>query len=173
MMKADNDPRLAQYFGKDANGAYTGFDARTNSPDVVSPIVGSGRTNNVVFPQPLVTWEENQLILAEANFVLTGAAAAQPYLDAVRASVGKPSKPATLQAIMEEKYIALYQNVEVWSDWKRTCIPTLLPANTSFTSVPGRLLYGQTEKQTNGAQPQVINEGTLQTFRNANDPNPC
>ena len=172
LMKADNDPRLAEYFGKAADGTYTGFDVRTNSPDIVSPIAGSGRTNNPTFAQPIVTWEENQLILAEANFVISGAAAAQPFLDAVRARFGKGSKPATLRSIIEEKYILLYQNVEAWNDYKRTCIPTLRASVPSFASVPGRLLYGETESQTN-PDPALVNEGPLQTFRNANDPNAC
>ena len=38
------------------------------------------------------------------------------------------SVPATLQNIMEEKYVALYLNPEVWSDWKRTCLPSLATA---------------------------------------------
>lgn len=172
LMQADNDPRLSQYFGKASDGSYTGFDTPTNSPSVVSPIAGSGRTNNPEFAQPLVTWEENQLIMAEASFAAGGAAAAQPFLDAVRVRAGKPTnKVATLQNIMIEKYIALYQNVEVWSDYKRTCIPSLRPAVGSFTAVPGRLLYGATEKQTN--PDNTPSEGPLQTFRNANDPNAC
>ncbi len=174
LMNADKDPRLAEYFGKNPKGAYGGHDAVTNNTaaDQVSPIEGSGRTNNVAFPQPLVTFEENQLIQAEANFVLNGAAAAQPFLDAVRAKFGKPSKPATLQSIMEEKYILLFENVETWNDYKRTCFPRLKPANPSFTTVPGRLLYGVTEKQTN-SDPALKAEGSLSTYRNANDPNAC
>ncbi len=171
LMKADNDPRLAEYFGTNQSGGYGGLDAKGNNPlDLVSPIAGSGRTDNDVFRQPLLTWEENQLIKAEANFVLTGAAAAQPLLDAVRAKYGKASKPATLRSIMEEKYINLYQNVESLNDFKRTCYPRLTPASPSATVVPGRLFYGQTEKQTN---PNTPAEGSLQTTRNANDPTSC
>jgi hypothetical protein len=118
-----------------------------------------------------VTWEENQLILAEASFVTSGAAAAQPFLTAVRAKFGKPAKPATLQSIMEEKYILLYQNAEVWNDFKRNCYPRLKPANASFQAVPGRLFYGTTESQTNEANRPA--EGALQTSRNANDPTAC
>lgn len=170
LMVADADPRLGEYFGKAPDGTYAGFDARTNQPEVVSPIKGSARTDDPTFPQPLVTWEENQLIQAEANFVLGGAAAAQPFLDAVRARIGKPSKPATMQSIMEEKYMLLYQNPEAWNDYKRTCLPALRPAVAAFTAVPGRLIYGDTEVQTN---PNTPPQGPLQTFRNANDPNAC
>jgi hypothetical protein len=175
LMNADADPRRTDYFAKNPLGAYGGHDAVTNNTpaDEISPILGSGRTNDPVFAQPIVTWEENQLILAEANFVTSGAAAAQPFLNAVRAKYGKPSKAATLQSIMEEKYINLFQNVEFWNDFKRNCYPRLKPASASFTAIPGRLLYGTTEKQTNPDDPSVKAEGPLQSYRNANDPAPC
>ena len=32
---------------------------------------------------------------------------------------------------MEEKYVALFQNPEVWSDYKRTCFPVLDPAGSN------------------------------------------
>jgi hypothetical protein len=171
LMKTQGDPRLPEYFGKNANGGYGGQDPLgVVGPNDISPIAGAARVDNPVFRQPLVTWEENQLIKAEASFVLSGAAAAQPFLDAVRAKYGKPSIPATLQSIMEEKYINLYQNAEVWNDFKRTCFPRLTPTNSAFTVVPGRLPYGQTEKQSN---PNIPAEDILQSARNENDPNPC
>jgi hypothetical protein len=172
IMKAQNDPRLPEYFGENAQGGYGGFDVTTGTTpgEVISPLAGSARhVDN--FRQPLVTWEENQLILAETNLVLSGAAAAQPFLDAVRAARSKPSVPATLQSIIEEKYIALFQNIEVWSDWKRTCFPVLTPA-LGKTAIPGRLYYGQTEEQTNENTPPS-SEQNLFTVRNPNDPNGC
>ncbi|MEO8579534.1 MAG: SusD/RagB family nutrient-binding outer membrane lipoprotein, partial [Gemmatimonadales bacterium] len=78
---------------------------------------------------------------------------------------------ASLQTIMEEKYIALFQNIEVWNDWKRTCFPTLTPA-LGKTRIPGRLYYGQTEEQTNPNTPPSSAQN-LFTVRNPNDPNPC
>jgi starch-binding outer membrane protein, SusD/RagB family len=173
LMVADNDPRLGDYFGRNARGAYGGFDVTTGTthPDDISPLAGSRRHTDA-FRQPLVTWEENQLILAETNFRLSGAAAAQPFLDAVRAAYGKPSKPATLQAIMEEKYISLFQNLEVWNDWKRTCLPQLSPA-LGQAAIPGRLYYGQTEEQTNPDNTPSSAEQDLFTVRNPNDPNGC
>jgi hypothetical protein len=171
LMKAQDDPRLPEYFGKNKNGGYGGVDPLgTAGANDISPIAGSERTDNDVFPQPLVTWEENQLIKAEANFVLNGAAAAQPFLDAVRAAHDKTPVPATLQSIMEEKYINLFQNVETWNDFKRTCYPRLVPTNTAFSVIPGRVPYWDTEKQTN---PNIPAEQPLTTARNENDPNPC
>jgi hypothetical protein len=72
---------------------------------------------------------------------------------------------------MEEKYISLYQNIEVWSDWRRTCLPQLRPAR-SRAAIPGRLYYGETETQTNPNTPPT-SEQNLETVRNPNDPNGC
>jgi hypothetical protein len=94
---------------------------------------------------------------------------------------------ALFQEIMTEKYIALFQNIEVWSDYKRTCIPALTPAGGA-AQIPGRLLYSQDERNANpnipapGATASASNytaappNGFLQTNslgRNWDDPNPC
>ena len=114
IMNAQNDPRRAQYFGQTPNGNYGGVDVNGGvGPNGVSQLKGT--RNDPVFRQPLITSDENSLMLAEANFVLHGAAAAQPFLDQERTSNGLSTIPATLQSIMTEKYIALFQNVEVWS----------------------------------------------------------
>ncbi len=171
LMNAQNDPRLPEYFGLAENGQYSGFDVTTGTTpgDAISPLHGT--RNSDTFRQPVLTWEENQLILAETNFRLSGAAAAQPFLNAVRTARGKGIVVASLQTIMEEKYVALFQNIEVWNDWKRTCLPTLTPA-LGRTTIPGRLYYGQTEEQTNPNTPPSSAQN-LFTVRNANDPNPC
>jgi hypothetical protein len=177
LMEADGDPRLPEYFGENDNGGYGGFDVTTGTTPgaEISGLSGSGRHRDD-FRQPLITWEENQLIMAEASFQTTtgGAAqiaAAQPFLTAVRNARGKAFRVASLQAIMEEKYIALFQNIEVWSDWRRTCVPALTPAATKSV-IPGRLFYGQGEEQTNPNTPPS-SEQNLETVRNPNDPNGC
>ena len=172
LMKAQNDPRLPEYFGTNEQGGYGGFDVTTGTTpgEQISPLAGSGRHRDD-FRQPIVTWEENQLILAETNFVLGNPAAAQLALNAVRNARGKTVVPVSLQAIMEEKYIALFQNLEVWNDWKRTCLPRLTPA-FGKPAVPGRIYYGQTEEQTNPNTPPS-SEQNLFTVRNPNDPNGC
>jgi Starch-binding associating with outer membrane len=65
--------------------------------------------------------------------------------------------------VMTEKYITLFQNIEVWNDFKRTCIPALTPA-AGKSEIPARLLYGTTERQTNPNTPS-------NPPRNWNDPN--
>jgi starch-binding outer membrane protein, SusD/RagB family len=172
IMKAQSDPRLPEYFGLNEAGGYGGFDVTTGTTAgaQISPLNGSLR-NTDTYRQPIVTWEENQLILAETNFRLAGVVAAQPYLNAVRTARGKGIVVASLQTIMEEKYIALFQNIEVWNDWKRTCIPALTPA-LGKTAIPGRLYYGQTEEQTNDNTPPSSDQN-LFTVRNPNDPAGC
>jgi starch-binding outer membrane protein, SusD/RagB family len=177
LMVAQNDPRLAQYFGKNAHGGYGGYDVSTQSTpgDSISPIVGSGRTNDVTFSQPIITFDETQLIIAEAAFQTNDKASATTAFNTVRTRNGKPTIASpTLADIMNEKYISLFQNVESWNDIKRTCIPALKPARGKLV-VPGRLFYGTTEKQTN--PDNTPNEkpilGTASDSRNWNDPNAC
>ena len=71
IMNADADPRLPEYFAKNSAGAYVGYDVTTKAAANYSPIAGSTRTNNDSFRQPIMTWEENQLIIAEANLQKT------------------------------------------------------------------------------------------------------
>lgn len=172
IMKAQNDPRLPDYFGKNSTGGYGGYDVATQkNVGEPSPISGSNR-NTPTFSQPIITYDETQLILAEADFNAGNIPLAATELNNVRARYGKPLIPVpTLTDIMTEKYIALFQNIEVWNDYKRTCLPTLAPA-LNRSVIPGRLPYGSTEQQTNPNTPPDPGP-TLITGRNANDPNAC
>jgi len=173
--------RLPQYFGPAVPGpGFGGQDPNGGrSPAGVSDLAGTRMVPT--FSQPIVTWEENQMILAEVAFRQSGAAAAQPYVDALRASVTglAPKTVTSLNDIMEEKYVALYQNPEVWNDYKRTCYPPITPfPTTKFNNhVPGRFYYGTPEENANPNIPsksqQEINNSASTGFRNANDPNPC
>src|SRR5450432_4769420 len=184
IMNAQSDPRRAQYFGKTPNGQYGGVDV--NGGIGANGISGlKGTRDDPTFSQPVVTSDENSLILAEANFELHGAGAAQPFLDQERTSNGLSALVATLPSIMTEKYIALFQNIEVWSDYKRTCLPALTPfANPTYNNqIPGRLYYGAAEENTNPNTPtaaaqlqhggDVVSGAGIVGFRNPNDPNPC
>jgi hypothetical protein len=187
LMVARNDPRLPNYFAPSTPGPFGGMDPnQIISPTGVSPLTGSER-NIPTFRQPLLTYDENQLILAEANFVLNGGAAALPFVNNVRTRVGLAplGSITTLDQVMEEKYVALFQNYEPWNDYKRTCYPHITPVeNPVFSNqVPGRLFYGTTEFNANvhnipdrDVQLQIGGSavsGGIQGFRNPNDPNPC
>lgn len=171
IMNAQNDPRIGTYFQKNKSGAYVGFDVATGGPDVATI---SALVTNSTYRQPIITFDENQLIIAEAAFQTGDKATAAAAFNAERTHVGKASIAAgvlTLSDIMTEKYITLFENPEVWNDYKRTCLPALKPARNR-SRIPGRLYYGQTEEQTNS---NTIPSSTqnLFTFRNPNDPNGC
>lgn len=183
ILQARGDPRLTAYFDPNNAGFVRGAD-RNNSPTAVGAGTGPASVINVstrrapTFRQPLVTWAENQLIQAEAQFVLNGAAAALPFVNAVRAAVGLPVLAAvTFDDVMTEKYIAMFQNIEVWSDFKRTCIPTTIRPYSTATEVPGRLPYSVTERTANPniPLPSAYPTGTTGSapLRNWDDPNPC
>jgi hypothetical protein len=173
----------------DASGSYSDFNVLNG--------VGTGTQTIPGFRSPAVTYAENQLILAEASYQVAGGgaagtAAAQPYLDAARTNQaygasangaitlpaqpsGPLAYPATLQNIMEEKYIDLFLNPEVWSDFKRTCLPYLAPApDKPDAPAPGtqfvrRVPYGLNEINTNPNVPTGLTPFTP----NYDDPNAC
>ena len=65
---------------------------------------------------------------------------------------------------MEEKYIALFFNIESYNDWKRTNLPAITPYTGG--TIPRRLLYGDGERNANPNIPAP----SVQPARNANDP---
>lgn len=155
ILKTTGDPRFAEYF--DSTNAAAGFMSNYR--------LASG------YRQPLVTYNENLLIQAEANLHKTvpAAAAALTALNAEQAAWNTTQLWHTARAvaasgvandstIMTEKYIALFQNVEVWNDWKRMCWPRLTKVATVAVvgnTIPSRLLDGSTEQSTNPNIPAV------------------
>ena len=172
IMQAQSDPRLPDYFGKNSTGGYGGYDVATQKTvGQPSPIANSNR-NVPTFAQPIITNDETQLIIAETAFRAGDIANAAIALNNVRSRYGKSVIAApTLADIMTEKYITLFQNIEAWNDYKRTCLPVLTPA-LGRSVVPGRIPYGFTEVQTNENTPADPGP-TLNTGRNANDPGAC
>jgi len=169
LLKSRNDPRLEQYFSPNGAGEYVG--ARPGE-DFEGKSSFSDERLDPAFRQPIVTWAENQLIIAEAAFRTGDEARALTALNAVRTENGLDpvslSGTALFEAIMTEKYIALFQNIEVWSDYRRTCLPRLTPA-AGASSIPARILYPLSERNVN---PNIPAAGQ-QPARNANDPNAC
>ena len=165
LMTSLSDPRFSDYFDP-GNGDTGGFSVVRDNP---------------TYPQPFVTFNENLLIKAEAQLQTGNAAGALISLNQERAAWATatpwhsaftlaPLGSATLNSIMTEKYIVLFQNIETWNDYKRTCIPNLTPVNnTAGGVIPGRLLYPLQERQTNPNVPLP----SQQPARNWNDPNPC
>jgi hypothetical protein len=170
LLQSTGDPRLAEYFDPNASGNFVGADPGEDIGVAPSPL--SSTRLDPSFPQPLATWAENQLIIAEAANQGADDATARASLDAVRADAGLGpigsgvGGAALLQAILTEKYIRLFQNPETWSDYRRTCLPALVPAPGS-TFIPARFVYPLSERNANTSIPDG---GPLQNW---NDPNPC
>ncbi len=166
LMSSTHDPRFPDYFQPGSLDTYD-----------FSPF-----RENLTYPQPFVTYNENLLIEAEAQFETGATGAALTSLNTERAawatasSVVNPWHRAytlaplgsvTLGDIMNEKYIVLFQNIESYNDYRRTCFPSLTAIGGG--SIPGRLLYPLGEAQTNPNIPAVPS----QPPRNASDPNAC
>lgn len=180
VLQSRSDPRLAAYFSPNAAGQFIGRDENNNVVGgTASSVVNTTVRRQLTFRQPIVTWAENELILAEAKFKLTGAADALPHVNAVRQAVGMtPLSTVTFEDVALEKYIAMYQNISVWSDWKRTCLPALkVNALSGLSEIPGRIPYGAAERANNPnvPTPSAYPAGTTgsSAHRNWNDPNPC
>jgi hypothetical protein len=177
ILRARNDPRLTAYFDPNAEGQVAGWDADGNPVGGTASVVNTAVRRQFNFRQPFITWAENQLILAEAKFRVQNAAAALPHVNNVRRAVGLADlSSVTFNDVMLEKYIAMFQNIDVWSDFKRTCIPLVKPYLTQ-SEVPGRLPYGNAERNANPnlPVPTAYPAGTTGAgaLRNWNDPAAC
>lgn len=186
VMKARNDPRLPQYFGKNTFGEYGGVDVNNPTTPSDSISVLNGTRNAPDFRQPIITYIENELILAEAYLFATipNQVQALAHLNNARGAVPLPMlvgivQPALFDSVMTEKYISMFQTNEVWNDYKRTCIPgpiVLTPVSGASVGdglIPGRLFYGSDERNVNSHIPEPSAQGLHPGFRNPNDPNPC
>ncbi len=180
-MNARSDPRRVDYFCQNSAGAYVGDDFNTPQAGVSAFDCEPTRFTGT-FRVPFVTYQETQLILAEANAGLGNTAPAQVNLQAAYAAVpGLASTSAgvtgaaLLDSIMMEKYVVMFQNIEALSDHRRTCIPALTPVTPnvlSLQAVPGELFYPQIERNANSnipAESQEVNAGV----RTQSDVFPC
>jgi starch-binding outer membrane protein, SusD/RagB family len=158
ILEQRNDPRLAAYHAEVDGGGYSGggpFGTTTLADEQPWSFLNATDRVGRDFRQPFITWAENQLIKAEANFQLGNTGAALGNVNDVRTAIGMAplAGPVTLEDIMVEKWIAQFQNIDVYADWRRTCYPRLIPGGqndpTPAARVPGRYVYGQTERQQN------------------------
>jgi hypothetical protein len=156
------DPRLPAYATLNAGGIYNGAnpgDAFTTDFSLIGPFYGSANS-----PIPVITYVEQKFIEAEAALQSGDAGrAATAYNDAVIASLAKigvsdaayeaanaseTSGTITLEKIMTQKYIAMFTQLESWTDYRRTGIPAIVPASGT---VPLRFPYPSSERLYNGA----------------------
>lgn len=177
LLTTRNDPRLTAYFDPNSEGNIRGAD-QNNTPVGGPPSRINGAVRyQFTFRQPIITWAENQLILAEAEHALGNPGQALIHVNNVRTAVGMTGLGSvTFSEVMIEKHIAMFQNIDVWNDFKRTCIPLVTPYQTA-AEVPGRYPYGGGERGSNPNIPlpslyPAMTTGVSQ-LRNWNDPNAC
>jgi hypothetical protein len=183
-MKARVDPRLDIYFaGPSSVGSKPGEDNGAATP----LNIGSGGIAAADAGLPLITCAETQFIIAEAQYRLGAAAAANTALQAgitcqeAHFGVNIPNPPvlagaALFHEIMMQKYFANFLNMETWNDYKRTCEPNIAAAvkvggPLASRPIPARVFYGESERQSNSnlSTPGSGNNG----LRNRNDPVTC
>jgi hypothetical protein len=197
LLQSRADPRLARYFDPNPAAQFVGRDRNNVSvPAGATPSNLSTLRRALNYRQPIVTWAENQLIIAEADCApdltasppagtCTGGAAAMldalARVNSIRTLIGMAALGAfsatPLVDIMQEKYIAQYQNIDVWNDYKRTCLPSTIRPFGTATEVPGRMPYSSGERNTNPniPAPNAYPAGTtgVSPLRNWNDPRAC
>ncbi|MBW6499437.1 MAG: SusD/RagB family nutrient-binding outer membrane lipoprotein [Bacteroidales bacterium] len=162
-LKETNDPRLPVFIRiNTANNEYVGSapgEANFNASFIGSQIAGEQA------PVSFITYVEQKFIEAELYFRIGQQAMAdQAFEQAVKASLQRygVSNPAweaqyaelenvTLEQIISAKYLALFLNPEVWSDFRRTGYPALTPypdapiEETEEPQIPRHFLYPSSE----------------------------
>ncbi len=180
LLKTRNDPRLELYYNKDSEGNYNGSDPGDGNSSV--GFLCSETFGSKSWASEFVSWEEMQFIIAESQYAAGDEASALSTLDGVLAGIeakfgitGLPRYSGTgltgqqvLEAIMMEKYIAMFLNFVVWSDWKRTGYPHFTYTYEN-RPIPRRFLYPLEERNANPNIPSP-SEVTIYTH-NENDPN--
>lgn len=158
-MVAKGDPRIAGFAadGAASTGSAAGvFEIGASMPGTFYASQAS--------PVMFVSYVESKFIEAEAAF-RTGdmGRAATAHNEAVMASLAKVGvsdatfeaneaaedmSTITLEKIMEHKYIAMYTQLEAFSDWRRTGIPALSPA-AGQNQIARRMIYPGDERRYN------------------------
>lgn len=170
-LKGMSDPRLPFFAATAPNGSYTGT-PKDNVDSIATSSIGS-YLNSLSSVIPLVGYVEMKFIEAEANFRAgnTGPAA-DAFNDAVKASVlevtgaADPAYEATyasetggsitLEKIMTQKYIAMFGQIESYTDFRRTGFPSGVTYNTNsnLTQIPVRFILPQNERLYNSNAPK-------------------
>lgn len=152
LMNQFNDPRRQFYAKKDDNGGYS-----DGSP--LGPYLAS-----INSPVPFITFVEAKFIEAECQLAKgNNLAAYDAYKAAIFASMKKVGvsdadaqtfweqssvdvgeNNITLENIITQKYIACFFSPEVYTDWRRTGLPTLNPVKGNV--IPRRFPYPQSER---------------------------
>ena len=183
------DPRLpklfdnagaATYIGRPVGALSTQQGANLANSDITEKTFYGARTS----PVPILTYAEVQFIRAEALFATNKDGAYTAYLNGIKGNmqklgvgtddinkyvndplISKGSANLTLTDVMLQKYIALFLQMETWTDMRRyqysnTIYPGLVPPfkNLLGTSYVQRAKYADNEPGRNPNVPQVTNQ---------------
>ncbi len=170
-LEATADPRIPFYAAPDGDGNYTGSVPGGENASASWP--GPYQTSDDS-PTVLISYAELKFIEAEAAFQTGDAVrAAVAYKAGVAASVLKVTGDAnqawldanietetdvsiTLEKIIMQKRHALVSQVQPYSDWRRTGIPSLSMAiGSTKTEIPRRFPYPQDEIVYNPNVPSI------------------
>ena len=186
LLKRNSDPRDSIYFeyttGTDVvNGAKPG-ESYNNHSYLNDKYFGADASIDIV------SYEENLLIQAECKYRLGELGEAKTFLELAQLAAeekwgvtipdisGEISDNDLWDKILEEKYIALFLNIEIWNDYKRNCYPDVKykkseddDGNPIYVSPPVRVYYPEDERKTNTSIPNI----TSQPLFNDNDPAQC
>jgi len=182
----DDDPRISLMWGFGLNNFANQYIGHSNNPVAGDPGTDASfltTPGNSDYNNPIVSCTETQFIMAEAQSALGNDAGARAAakdalacqelwwgvdLSDLKDDFDGVSGAALFALIMEQKFVSVFQNTEVWSDYKRTCLPLLSPTSPA-SEIPGRFIYAQQERQTNSNIPDPASA----PIRNDNDPSPC
>jgi hypothetical protein len=187
LMRDSGDPRIPFYFSQ-VDGEYVSPAEAGAGPKSEISDTGLGAADAAF---AIATCAENYFIIAEAEHHAGNAGAAIAAakdalvcqedrhgvdLSAFKADFDGLSGSALLSKIMEQKYVAMFLNIEAWNDYKRTCLPAITPRVAG--GPPVRLFYGLSERQTNPNIPTTSEQAAagghgFRSGANPNDPNGC
>lgn len=180
MPKLFDNAGAATYIGRPVGALSTQQGANLANSDITDKTFYGARTS----PVPILTYAEIQFIKAEALFATNKEEAYKAYINGIKGNmqklgvglgdmnnyvdnplVSKGSANLTLTDVMLQKYIALFLQMETWTDMRRyqysnTIYPGLVPPfkNLLGTSYVQRAKYADNEPGRNPNVPQVANQ---------------
>jgi hypothetical protein len=179
-LKARNDPRLPYLATKAENtGLYTGNVIGSGIGTLQDFSVAGSFYGGIASNVYVLNAAEAMFIKAEATYITSGYAAAQPLYRAavtqnlLKLSIDTSSAAAqaylslrgtltatnALKLIIEEKNVANFFSLDNYADWRRTGYPLLnVIPNNNITSIPARFLYPLNEVSAN---PQAVQSASL------------
>ncbi|SFD28419.1 Protein of unknown function [Chitinophaga sp. CF118] len=179
-LKAFSDPRLPYLVSKAENtGLYNGNDIGSGAGDLLDYSVAGSFYGGIGSNVYVLNAAEALFLKAEATYITSGYAAAQPIYKAAVAenllkvgidttstaarnylsSRGTLTADNAMRLIIEEKNAANFFSMESYVDWRRTGYPSIkLITNDNITAIPRRFLYPLNEITAN---PRAIQSAKL------------